>query len=62
MNATTSGGAAVLIALLPILPLLTIVLCSRAGKTRLRVSLALAAASLALLCAGVATAARLGLA
>lgn len=60
MNATTYGGAAVLIALLPILPL-AMYLRHRAGAKQRRASLALAAASLALLGAGVATAASHGL-
>ena len=60
MNATTYGGAAVLIALLPILPL-AMYLRRRAAPGHRRVSLALAAASLALLGAGVATAASHGL-
>ena len=60
MNATTYNGAAVLIALLPILPL-AMYLRRRAGAKHRRVSLALAAASLALLGAGVAMAASHGL-
>ena len=60
MNTTTYGGAVVLIALLPILPL-AIYLRRRAGAKHRRVYLALAAASLALLGAGVAVAASQGL-
>lgn len=60
MNATTYGGAAVLIALLPILPL-AMYLRRRTGAKHGRTALVLAAASLALLGAGVATAASQGL-
>ena len=60
MNVQTYSGAAVLIALLPILPL-AMYLRRRAGTKHRRVSLALAATSLALLGAGVATAATQGL-
>jgi hypothetical protein len=60
MNATTYGGAAVLIALLPILPL-AMYLRRRGGTKRGRMFPALVAASLALLGAGVATATSHGL-
>ena len=60
MNASTYGGAAVLIALLPILPL-SMYLRRRGNAKPRRMPLALVAASLALLGVGVATAAGQGL-